>query len=392
MTSHTSYSPFTADAPLRALAHELDPSPERLQLGRERYGDLGDWLTKHAANSVSRDVEVYPQGSFNLGTTNQDPFTTEFDIDLVLRIAYLKEQISQTDLNGIVGGWLGRYVSVRQRERHPLAPIALSKGKRAWTLPYDDHFHMDALPVVPATLDAPDTADGDRSWLTDKELTRWQPTDPRGFASWFRELTAAERLVLAKRAEVQVDDLPDTGPRSLLQIAIKILKRHRDFHFAGDPEKLAPPSALISALAARAYEGRRGPVGDDLAAVLDGIAGDMARFLDRRDGNLWVANPRCDEENYADRYAGDLRKERALRAWLGQVVDDLGTISSARGADVTKAIDAGFGDGLGQRVATQLGKRTTALREAGTLASTTSGLLAASGPMPAHRRHEFFGQ
>lgn len=128
-----SYDPHTRSALLRALSDELDPSIERIDLARRRYRDLGGWLREHAGLTAQRDLEAYPQGSFNLGTTNQDPFTGDFDVDLVLRVDYRKAEISQVDLNRQVNGWLGGYVSARQNADHSLAPHSLEKGKRAWT-------------------------------------------------------------------------------------------------------------------------------------------------------------------------------------------------------------------------------------------------------------------
>jgi hypothetical protein len=78
----------------------------------------------------------------------------------------------------LVNGWLGSYVSVRQASGHRLAPTKLDKGKRAWTLHDADGFHMDILPVVPDLARELDASMGDPSWLTEKELTRWQPTNP----------------------------------------------------------------------------------------------------------------------------------------------------------------------------------------------------------------------
>jgi len=241
----TGNSPFDRSSFLHELAIELDPPLDRKQFARACYEDLGRWLRDHAAQTADRDVQVYPQGSGNLGTTNRDPFTGEFDVDLVIRVAYGKWELSQKQLNQIINGWLGSYVSVRQEPGHRLAPIKLDKGKRAWTLYYEDGFHMDVLPVVPDLADELDASMGDPSWLIDKELLRWQPTNPRGFAKWFRRISAAERyerkIELAKRAEVEIDQLPDHRIKTSLQLTVQLLKRHRDYMFRDEPDGIAHP-------------------------------------------------------------------------------------------------------------------------------------------------------
>jgi len=316
----TGANPFDRAAFLWGLAGELDPPHDRMQLARERYGDLGEWLRRHAGQTAGRDVQVYPQGSGNLGTTNQNPYTGEFDIDLVIRIDFGKWQITQKQLNQLVNGWLGSYVSVRQASGHRLAPTKLDKGKRAWTLHYTDGFYMDILPVVPDLVGELNASMGDPSWLTDKELIRWQPTNPRGFADWFRRISAAEhyqrKVEAAKRAEVQVDQLPDDRIKTSLQLTVQLLKRHRDHMFRNDPDRLAPPSAVITALASQAY--RTGtPSGGDLADMVNAVLDEMPNHLHGTStGQLWVSNPTCSVENYADRYEGRPDKEKALTEWL----------------------------------------------------------------------------
>lgn len=375
---------------LEGLAQELDPSEERIRLGRDRYRDLGDWLKQHAGRTAQRDVEVYPQGSFNLGTTNQDPLSHEFDIDLVIRVDYSKTEISQLELNQQVNGWLGSYVSVRQAEGGILAPTGLEKGKRAWTLQYDDAFHMDVLPVVPAVGDELPARSGDPSWLTDKALVDWQPTNPKGFANWFRSLAAIEWRIVAKRADIQVDPLPEHGARTGLQMAVKIIKRHRDHFFADDPGNLAPPSALLSALAARAYE-RYAREGGSLRIVLPAVVEDLPDHLRRRDGQLWIPNPTCPDENYADRYAGNWQKENAIREWLDRVRADLGVIARPDGLHkVAKSIDDVFGAGLGPRVVSRIGGVADQARIGGSLGTSASGLLITQASRP-HRPHTNYG-
>jgi hypothetical protein len=390
----TGNNPFGRSAFLHGLAEELDPTAVQKQLARERYQDLGRWLREHAARTAGRDVQVYPQGSGNLGTTNRDPFTGAFDVDLVIRVEYGKWELTQKQLNQMVNGWLGSYVRVRQDTGHPLAPTKLEKGKRAWTLHYADGFHMDVLPVVPDLADELDAFMGDPSWLTDKTLVRWQPTNPRGFAEWFREISTTERqqrrVEAAKRAKVQVDELPDDQVKTSLQLTVQLLKRHRDHAFRDDPDRLAPPSAVITALSSQGYRTRT-PSGGDLADVLDAVVADMPNHLHRNAGKLWIPNPTCPEENYADRYDGNPAKEKALRDWLERVQDDFRKVTVAReAARASEAIDEAFGPGLGSRIAKRIGNDTQRLRVLGALGSTGAGRLTAE--VSPHRPHRFYGQ
>jgi hypothetical protein len=389
----TGLNPFGRGAFLECLAGELSPPLEERRLGRDRYRDLGRWLREHAA-SGARDIEVYPQGSGNLGTTNRNPFTGEFDIDLVIRVAYAKREITRRQLNKLVNGWLYSYIDSRQRNNHPLAPLELSPGKRAWTLTYP-RFHMDILPVVPDVDGDLGRLPGDPSWLTDKGLVFWQATNPRGFAQWFRRVSYREwykrRVELAERAGVSVDDLPGDQVRTTLQMVVQLLKRHRDHLFSEDPDKLAPPSALITALAARAYA-EHTPAGGNLPEVLSHVVAAMPNLLDRTvTGDLLVVNPTCDTENYADRYQGRRDKRHALIDWLNAAAADLDAIGTVHeAARVSKRIDDAFGYGLGERVIKRVGLGAQELRRAGAVGSTAAGQLRVDRHAP-HQNHNFYG-
>lgn len=383
-------TPFTRGGLLRALGEELDPPREEQRLARQRYGDLGAWLKSNV--SSDRDVAVYPQGSFNLGTTNRDLLTGEFDIDLVLRVDYGKDEITQAGLNRLVNGWLGGYVSSCQDQRHPFAPTGMEKGKRAWTLFYDG-FHMDVLPVIPDLHGDLDATGGDPSWLTDKALRLWQPTNPRGFAEWFERLSKTEKARLvefAKRAEVEVADLPqESVVKTSLQLLVQLLKRHRDNMFGDDPEGLAPPSALVTALVCKAYEEELDTLPADLDAALEHVVVTMPKHIGWNGENPVVTNPACESENYADRYRGHPTKTRSLLSWLDRVAHDLGRVRKSIGSDTGDVLDDTFGPGLGSRVAKRIGETAQRLRAAGSVATSSSGALAVASI--GHRSHTFYG-
>jgi hypothetical protein len=378
---------------ISGLAGELDPPAAERSLAGHRYEDLGAFMQDVA--DESRDVQVYPQGSRNLGTTNAHPDTGEFDIDLVFSIDFRKQELSQKELNERVGNLLGRYVRYQAQFNGPLTPSGLEPGKRAWTLYYSDGFHMDILPVVPDIDRELRDRRGDPSWLTDKQLTRWQATNPRGFADWFRAISHRERVArkaeLAK-ADVTVDALPDDEIKTTLQVTVQVLKFHRDRLFGDDPDELAPPSALITALAARAYEART-PQGGSLAHVVEEVVTYMPRLLVTDEaGDLLVPNPVCGLENYADRYQGRPDKLEALAEWIAGAASDLGRIATSHEmVRVSKAIDETFGDGLGARVTSKLARKMQVVRERGHLSSSggSAGLLV--DPTRPTRDHRFYG-
>jgi hypothetical protein len=240
----------------------------------------------------------------------------EFDIDLVCRLQIEKDSVSQKDLKGLVGDRLrlnpdfGRFVEER---------------RRCWTLSLKRSFHLDVLPAIP-DADLPGTG----ILLTDTELTRWQHSNPIGYADWFYErmrvLIAEGREALAKAAGVTIAEIPTWSVRTPLQRAVQLLKRHRDVRFASSAE-LRPVSIIITTLAGQAYQQQR-----ELNEAVVGIAKRMPDLIERRDGRWWVANPAHPSENFADKWNEQPEKREAFLRWVDVLRGDLAAIGNSASA------------------------------------------------------------
>lgn len=115
-----------------------------------------------------------------------------------------------------------------------------------------------------------------------------------------------------------------------LQDSVRLLKLHARNSFAYDDDT-APPSIVVTTLAARAYA-EAAPENGALEHVLRLIVRAMPDMIQRRRGDLWIPNPVNDEENFADRYVGHPERERALYEWLHKLASDLDVLRDARAA------------------------------------------------------------
>src|SRR6266446_9243628 len=78
---------------LRNLAAALDIPPALYEAAVLRYTDVTAWLSAEDSPLVQYNPEIYPQGSFRLGTMVRPIFRPdEFDIDLVCRLIIQKER------------------------------------------------------------------------------------------------------------------------------------------------------------------------------------------------------------------------------------------------------------------------------------------------------------
>lgn len=330
---------------LQGLAEALDISETQYEAAVKHYEAVGDWLNKDDSPIAAHDPQIFPQGSFRLGTMIK-PIndTDDYDIDLVCEIKRLsKQRVTQKQLKDMVGNRL------KANERYQKM---LEEKNRCWRLQYADsaRFHMDILPAIPdhdtnaigrmigANLAA--TA----ILITDKDLREWQCSNPVGYTEWFkgrmRVQFNAQRMQLAESIRASVEEVPEYEVKTPLQRSIQILKRHRDIMFESDQDD-RPISIIISTLAARAYNDEA-----DLLDALQNIVNQMPGFIERdEEGNALVENPVNPLENFADKWKKHPEREAKFRQWLHQVEADLDSALRADSLlDMTEGLKPRFGD------------------------------------------------
>lgn len=374
----------TSDLLSRVLGNavaELDIPEDLRASAAAEYERVGNWLADHADGDAG--WQVFPQGSFLLGTVVRPAGADEYDLDSVCRRDLAKESTTQAELKGDVGGALGAYVGACAAD--PDGPIDIDERKRCWTLQYPHRFHLDVLPAI-ANPEKPPTG----ILITDRDLRAWQRSDPLAYERWFKERMATELIAkrrrLAEAERVPPAAIPDTRIKTTLQLVVQVLKVHRNEFFAEDLEA-RPTSILVTTLAAHAYRGER----NLYEAVIECVEG-MPRYV-QRDGDRWlVPNPVEGRENFADKWAAKPTLADNFFAWLEQIAEDLREAGSERGLDkVASRLSESFGSSTVEKAVGRLGDAYRYEREHARLGfAPASGLLSGSGAM-AVRSHDFYG-
>ncbi len=355
---------------LQGLAEALDISDTQYEAAVKHYEAVGDWLNKQDSPISVHDPQIFPQGSFRLGTMIK-PINDgdEYDIDLVCEMKTLsKDRVTQKKLKDMVGDRL------KANERYRKM---LEEGNRCWTLQYADsgRFHMDILPAIPdhdlngiAEMIGANLA-ASAILITDKDLRLWQCSNPVGYAEWFKERMRvqfdARRMQLAESLRAGVEDVPEYKIKTPLQRSIQILKRHRDIMFENDRDD-RPISIIISTLAARAYNNEA-----DLLDALLNIVNKMPSLIGRGErGNAFVANPVNPLENFADKWEKHPERETKFRNWLKQVRADLDAALSAESLyEMTEGLKPRFGDRIvNSAVSTKFPTRSSTVSAAASVA------------------------
>jgi Second Messenger Oligonucleotide or Dinucleotide Synthetase domain len=355
---------------LEEVAKSIDITPAQHDDAVAKYTSIGEWLDRPESALDEYDPEIYPQGSFLIGTAIR-PLDNreEFDIDLVCRLDAGKGDFSQKSLKAAVGAEIQSYADAHAMAKDPV------EGRRCWTLIYSGgaRFHMDILPAIPNEesyrllletagyfLESGDTrVTGGAIAITDSEhpnyhriANEWPSSNPTGYAAWFKErmsgqlferkrdFAASEQLVVAS-----VQDVPDHKVKTSLQRAIQLLKRHRDYFYRDDPEH-KPISIIISTLAAKCYGNERRIV-DALSLILK----NMDQHIENRSGVAWVANPVNPAENFADKWEGEPKKTDCFFDWLEAARRDFGTyLRVSQFKQIPNELEEAFGSALVKRV------------------------------------------
>ena len=320
---------------LESIAKALDITDSHYELAVKRYDSVAAWLKRNDSCVASHNPEIYPQGSFLLGTvTKPISDADEYDIDLVSELSLSKDETTQERLKNLVGKEIKTYA----RDNNMNYPA--EEGRRCWTLNYADdaQFHMDILPAIPDVklfkLLLKSKGFSSSTWsdfaiaITDKKLPNyrrinpdWPRSNPKGYAEWFRSRMETQfnsvRKSLAEFGQTEVEDVPEYKVKTPLQRAIQILKRHRDIMFAKDPDN-KPSSIIITTLAGYAYNNE-----SNLLDTLNNLVVGMPEYIEDRDGAIFIPNPVDLLENLADKWQENSQRKQNFYKWLHQVQHDL---------------------------------------------------------------------
>ena len=347
------------------VAKELDISPTNYKLAVSRYESVGSWLNDGDYDGFTGKVNIYPQGSFRLGTVVRpvrEQIEKDYDIDLVCEF---EEKPNTTQ-----AGTIKHRVGNRLKEHETYKSLLDEEGRRCWTLLYAEKdgagFHLDVLPSSGFS-----SINYSPISITHKEDEQysWASSNPKGYAAWFEERNVnAYRLVVLEQKRMisnsfsdvyaNVDDVPDQLIRTPLQRVVQIMKRHRDMRFNGN-QKYAPISMIMTTLAAHLYNNET-----DIFEALTNIVNKLsahtsllenklmvdhqlsARGLIKRlaNGSWYIGNPTNPDENFADRWHEDGNaRAKAFFQWVEWLKQDLLAITNRNPDSIRFTLEACLG-------------------------------------------------
>lgn len=159
--------------------------------------------------------------------------------------------------------------------------------------------------------------------------------------------------------------------------------------FDGDVDK--PISIIITTLAAKAYQ-KQTDITQGLLDVVSRIPQMIESRWDAARGRYikWVENPVNPEENFADKWPDNHKKEENFYKWLCQVGLDLQRATEHRGMQhIKESLSRPFGEAAITKAFNNLGEQALFERESGQMrmAAGSAALGAAGKSFKQHTNH-----
>lgn len=251
---------------LLGLVKKLDISTTMYNDAVEKYNTLGKLLNENGV-----PCEIYPQGSFATGTVVRpikDGKDADYDLDVICQIDVEKSLHTPKEIKEMVGNVISQHGHYRD----------YSEDDTCWTIKFAEKneigFNIDVVPCVDEDQKTKSRlskeAHDDVKPLIDYSIAvttgskqkpkyDWITNNPKGYKEWFEGInkpfqtyTKEQRSIFEANAKAkEIEPIPSDELRSSLQIAIQIMKRHRDiYYFEKNIESFKPISAIITTIAA----------------------------------------------------------------------------------------------------------------------------------------------
>lgn len=320
------------------LIEKLDIPPSLYKNAEEKYQAITKYLIEHGF-----DADMYPQGSFALGTVvrpSKNNNDANYDLDFICQVKKSRNETTATML------WR------KLKEVLENSPYAdkLTEYDKCFTIEYADingvGFSIDIVPAADESFERKVKLKGesehpeliDTSIVipdTNRDRSMWATNNPKGYSAWFERINEPystysrfenRRALFESHPGVyaSIEDIPVGLERSSLQRVIQILKKHRDeYYFKSNDKK--PISAIIGTLVAKIAETL--PPNLSVFELLEKVL-DTLRTHNRNDdmickknGKWIIPNPANPEDNLADAW-NDETCDKFFR-WINQARIDL---------------------------------------------------------------------
>lgn len=350
----------------------LQLTPTLYQLAEEHYHATAKWVGAPGSWFYNYHPQIFPQGSFRIGTTTKPILRNEYDLDFVLQLS-LDVRVDPIEL-------LNR-LEQRLKDNATYRPM-VERLNRCVRLNYAGKFHLDILPALPDGI-------GTRVKVPDRKLEDWKASDPKAYATWFEQRCWWTRMDKAAHVE-PLPAIQAVEDQPVLKQVVQLAKRCRDRYpaFINDP-KLSPRSIVLTTLIADAHDcgaSTARTMYETIHALRDRVAWSSTPI------EVW--NPVCEKELLSEQWRDNPDAFHEYRNWLESFAAAWDTVLAAKSLEEQKRqLGLLFGEDIAIDAIEKHAARLDADRKLGGLKVTAAGgLVTSASARPVVRANTFYGK
>lgn len=365
------------DKLLVGICGKLQLPPSLYDQADKRYQTISDFIQKDNAFK-NIDLRMYPHGSFRLKTTVKPLSKNEYDLDFVVEIP---SDVMMTPRQ--LYDHLYRILS-----NDGVHNDMVEKKSRCIRVSYANDFHMDIMPGQVINKDTNEII------VPDRELKGWyHHSNPIGYAEWF-EAQAKNHIIneinqqrILKASAEPISDQEIVSRLEPLRRAVQLIKRYRDVYCerrSTEPVRSIVICTLMGYISS-SYSSEMGIITDFCSYVNGKIANANGKPFE-------IRNPVVDEV-LTEKWAEEEQNYIDFVGMMKCLTNDIHKLASATiNTDIALLIKEMFGESITNTVIKEQAENVARLREAGTLAVRSNGLLNATKVGVTVRKNTFYGE
>ena len=363
-----------------SIISSLDITPTMYKNACDKYNALATFLNSHGVNA-----DIYPQGSFAIGTVVKpiaNSSNANYDLDFICQLEGDKNDFSPSELCNKLINCLSNSDIYKDK---------LKADQVCVTIEYAEineiGFSVDIVPAADETVENKTRLINmsDYPYLIDSSIAipkhngernySWITNNPRGITKWFKDIN--EPFLVCSRKEYRkllfennrnvfdsIEEIPTELERSPLQRVIQILKIHRNIHYSKfkNGDDIKPISAIITVLAAQI--GSNHKPNCSVFELLEYVLNELNKYssllkksnlntycyssinniISLKDGKWSIENPANPEDNLADKWNKNSEIPSRFFSWIKTVKVDLIDSLLLTDSEFRASLENGFGN------------------------------------------------